>query len=287
MENREGREGGFDGKTYLHIPTNPADTGSEPFEGTDFWVSPDIVVIPPGGAPGDKAVAGEENEIRVTVRNHGGIEAIDAFVEAYVNEPSTVMTPTTSIRLGGNFLSVPGYGSASTSFSWAPQDSDAGHRCLIARVALTVPADTYRDPNAFDVINDRHVAQRNIHVVAMAEAMREGFDFAVLNPGWEEERMLVRVEQIFDPEAFGQLGAAMGCRYGQPAEQRLDLGLVWDGEETGPAIELDLQPGESQRMALRVSPQGEVPEGGLSAIRIAQEDSRGTVLGGLTVVLRA
>src|SRR6185295_14815785 len=104
----QGKEGRFDGRTHLFIRTHPADPGVEPLPaGLDFWVSPDIVVVPPGGSPGDEAVAGVVNEVRVTVRNRGGLEAIDAYVDAYVNDPSTVMTPTTSIQVGSGFLTVP------------------------------------------------------------------------------------------------------------------------------------------------------------------------------------
>jgi hypothetical protein len=298
MEGRESKKGGFDGRTYLFIPTHPDDTGTEPLRDEpkeEFWVSPDIVVIPPGGTPGDKAVAGVENEVRVTVRNAGGIEATDAFVDAFINAPSTVMTPTTSIPVGAGFLTVPGYGRESISFPWTPLPTDSGHRCLIARVSLTIPPDSYRDPTAFDVIGDRHVAQRNIHIVSTAQAMRTGFPFLVLNPAREREPVLIRAEQIRDQEALFQLATAMGCGSAEPAEQRWEVGLSWAGEdapdgkrgEGSDSIELVLASGEARRALLRVAPEGEAAGGGLSAIRIAQEDAQGTVRGGLTVVLRS
>ena len=53
---------------------------------------------------------------------------------------------------------------------------------MLARVCLSFPPDCYVNPTVFDVIGDRHVAQRNIHVVQMAQQMELlSFGFRIVN----------------------------------------------------------------------------------------------------------
>ena len=235
MSNHEGgRDGTFDGKTYLYIRTNPADTGVEPLApGLDFWVSPDIIVVKPGGAMGDEAVADQENQVQVIVTNAGGLPATDAYVEAFFADPSTVMTPATVTPVGAGFVSIPGYNTATVSFPWTPPASEAGHRCLFARVSLAIPFDSYVNPAIFDVVGDRHVAQRNIHVLSMSKAKKLSFAFVVVNASEKEELVLVRAEELRAPVALRQLGAAMHCEAAVFGRHELGaVGLSW-GRDTG------------------------------------------------------
>lgn len=320
MSNHEERNGKFDGKTYLYIRTNPADTGAEPLAaGLDFWVSPDIVVIKPGGVIGDEAVANQQNEVQVTVTNAGGIGATDAYVEAFFADPSTVMTPATATPVGAGFVSVPAYNATSISFPWTPSASEAGHRCLFARVSLAIPFDSYVDPTVFNVVGDRHVAQRNIHVVSTANAKRMSFAFVVLNASAMEARVLVRAEEVRERLALQHLGAAMHCQAASLGRHELGaVGLSWGRERvvvgaerrlalhaslvparsvggvvaaTGRASSADsldrpFEPGEARRVVLHVGRGAETVEGDLNAVRVTQVDEAGVVTGGLTVVVR-
>jgi hypothetical protein len=320
VSNHEDRNGKFDGKTYLYIRTNPADTGVEPLAaGLDFWVSPDIVVIKPGGVIGDEAVANQQNEVQVTVTNAGGIGATDAYVEAFFADPSTVMTPATATPVGAGFLSIPAYNATSISFPWTPSASEAGHRCLFARVSLAIPFDSYVNPTVFDVVGDRHVAQRNVHVVSTANAKRMSFAFVVLNPSEAQAQVLVRAEEVRAPAALQQIAAAMHCRAAALGTHELGaVGLTWGrervvvGEErrlalhaslvppravgglvaakgrlpTTDAVERELEPGEARRAVLHVLRGPETSEGDLNAVRVTQLDADGVVNGGLTVVVR-
>ena len=170
----------FDGVTRLFIRTNPADDGSVPLAaGLQFWTSPDILIVKPGGAVGGEAVAMQPNQVRVTVWNGGGIPAVDAYVDAFVADPSTVITPATARLIGGDYVTVQGYNSHTLDLPWTPEAADAGHRCLIARVSLIAPPDTYTNPAIFDVVGDRHVAQRNIQVVSVAAGKSAAFRFLI------------------------------------------------------------------------------------------------------------
>ena len=320
MSNHDDRNGKFDGKTYLYIRTNPADTGVEPLAaGLDFWVSPDIVVIEPGGAIGDEAVANQQNEVQVIVTNAGGIGATDAYVEAFIADPSTVMTPATATPVGAVFLSIPAYNATSISFPWTPSASEAGHRCLFARVSLAFPFDSYVDPTIFDVVGDRHVAQRNIHVVSTANAKRMSFAFVVLNRSEMQAQVIVQAEEVRAPAALRQLGAAMHCQAATFGRHELGaVGLSWGrervvvGEERRLALHASLVParavagvvaakgrapatgvveralesGEARRAVLHVLRGPETVEGDLNAVRVTQVDAKGMVTGGLTVVVR-
>jgi hypothetical protein len=320
VSNHEHRDGTFDGKTYLYIRTNPADTGVEPLApGLDFWVSPDIIVIKPGGAMGDEAVADQENQLQVIVTNAGGLGATDAYVEAFYANPSTVMTPATATPVGAGFVSIPGYNTATISFPWTPPSSEAGHRCLFARVSLAIPFDSYANPTVFDVVGDRHVAQRNVHVLSMGKAKRISFAFVVLNASQKREQVLIRAEEVRAPAALQQLRGAMHCEAAAFAAHGLGtIGLTWGRERvlhgderhialhasllparaaggvvaakgrasTADNAALTLEPGEARQAVLHVSRGPDAAEGDLNAVRITQTDANGVVRGGLTVVVR-
>jgi hypothetical protein len=317
---RENGKGPFDGKTYLYIRTHPADDGTEPLPaGLQFWLSPDISVIKRGGSKGDEAVAGQQNTVEVIVTNAGGIDANDAYVEAFWANPSTVMTPATATPIGAGFITIPGYSTAAAQFPWTPSASEAGHRCLFARVSLTIPLDTYLDPNVFDVVGDRHVAQRNISVVAFAAAKTLSFAFVVLNPGAERAGIRVHAAQVREGGELRHLARAVGCELAHFTGAPLGgVGLVagrqpvsFDGDQdrlahanlvakartTGvvsrasaanarPSVGMTLNAGAARQAILQLT-RGDARAGELQAVRITQTGEDGAVQGGLTVVVRS
>ena len=210
-------KGPFEGRTYLYIRTHPSDNGTEPLSaGLPFWISPDIIIIKPGNIPGGEAVAGEVNQVQVVVTNAGGVTAVDAFVDAFVADPSTGWTPATAKFIGGDFLTIPGYNTASISFPWIPLPADAGHRCILARVALFVPPDTYVNGAIFDVVGDRHLAQRNIHVVALAQNMQSlSFGFLLFNAMGTRDEFDVQANEVRIDQNANLVRAAIGCGLAQ------------------------------------------------------------------------
>lgn len=180
-DNGKDKEDEFDAKTFLYIRTNPADDGTPLPAGSTFWISPDITIIRPGGIRGSEAHVGEAETVEVIVTNAGGIDAIDAYVEAFVANPSTGFTPATAKPVGNGFISIPHNNTQAITFPWVPTAQDAGHRCLFARVCLTFPPDCYANATIFDVLGDRHVAQRNINVVSF-NSTTISFGFQIVNP---------------------------------------------------------------------------------------------------------
>lgn len=228
-EHGDENRGEFDGRTYLLIRTNPLDNGDEPRPpGMALWVSPDIVLTPPGGPPGDQAKAGVDNQLDVTVTNLGGITAPAAFVDVFMCGPTTGWTPATASLVASGVLSVPGYGNATAHFSWNPPPSEAGHRCLMARVSSVITGDTYTDPTIFDVLNDRHIAQRNIHVIEMTTAMNMvSFGFLVVNPVGRPANFVMRAGPLRPTQAMLRQARGALCGFANFAEARprVRLGL--------------------------------------------------------------
>lgn len=212
----------FDGQTRLYIRTHPADDGTEPLPSTlPSYVSPDITVRRPGGLPGSEAVAGTVNQVEVIVTNGGGIDAVDAYVDAFVADPSTAFTPTTATPIGGGFLTIPGYSTAMHAFPWTP--TVTGHRCLLARVRLILPPDSYSNGSIFDVIGDRHVAQRNIHVVALAPLQKTlSFGFHLVNPLERAREFVVQTTELRIGRNLAVVREAIGGHFGQFGETPLE-----------------------------------------------------------------
>lgn len=239
-----GDNGKFDDRTFVYIRTNPADDGTEPLPpNLPCWVSPDITIIQPGGIRGGEAVAGQLNQVEVIVTNAGGLDAIDAYVEAFVADPSTSFTPATATLVGGDYLSIPGYNTGTIAFPWTPLSADVGHRCLLARVCLLLPPDCYKDPTVFDVVGDRHVAQRNISVIALTDSDSASFRFLMTNPRKKRSEFVLRAREIKVGPDAGAVRRALGCWCAQFAEAPLaDLRLG-----LGEAVKLGNEPDPERR----------------------------------------
>jgi hypothetical protein len=306
-------EGEFEGRTYLYIRTNPADTGAEPLPaGLAGWLSPDIVIVKPDNTVGGEAIAGEINQVKVTVKNGGGIPAYQAYLEVFVADPSTVILPTTATVVGNDYIDVPAYSTATASFPWTPSSADAGHRCLVARVSLIAPLDTYTNPMIFDVLGDRHVAQRNIQVVEAAQGGLVTVPFQFL-AALKQASLDLRVIERTAATSLRDIALLTGGSGGLPAlrplaslevrrptvEEQRSFG---DNKEAPsflsrpgrPQMTANRREAEDRReppmqelgiLVLRVPDDSEV--GRLHVVDVVQVDrATESVLGGLSVVLR-
>jgi hypothetical protein len=138
-----------------------------------WWLSPDIILN--GGT--DQATVSGSNT--VDVRGHlGPCEMVGSdsplAVDVHVGDPSLVMTPsgnTTKLTnaTGRPVVMIPqmqSIGSTLVSFSWINGGTSVeapGHKCLIAQFYRT---DESPSTTTFDLPTDRHVAQRNITILA-------------------------------------------------------------------------------------------------------------------------
>ena len=312
-ENPE-REGEFDGRTFVLIRDTGSDDGSAPLApGVPFWISPDIVVTPPGGSPGGPAQAGAVNDLRVSITNRGGITAYNAQLEVFLADPSTAFTPATADVLASMYVTLPGYDVTNVSLPWSPTAGQAGHRCLLARVSSVLTGDAVANPAVFDVPGDRHVAQRNIAVVAMAEAQETGFHFLVTNPLGDRAAFFLRagpprLSRRLQELARGSLcglaqfgrepvGVELTANVQAPAERvRFDLPLgtePWQGRLAREGGRLDsgreivIAPDEAVHCSLAFSAPREARPGDVHLVEVAQNDADGRAVGGLWVALVA
>lgn len=311
----------FDPRTYLYIRRHPLDNGIVPLPaGLETWMSPDILVTPQGGMPGDIAAPGVTNQVSVTVTNAGGIDAVDAYVDVFLADPSTTITPSTATLIGAGFLTIPGYNTATISVNWTPGSGDSGHRCLLARVSLPNTGDTYANPAIFDVVGDRHVAQRNIHVVELAGRKSMTFGFVVVNPLPDAADFQLQLEELKpDPATIAQVRRSLGCGFAQFDAQPLRviaLGLgdtlkedlvmtrtepshpvigVLDQQVEAAAIQrqlrtrgqLNLKQGERRYATIRIEGNDRGRAGDLHVVQLIQRYAKtGALIGGLTLIVR-
>lgn len=310
----------FDGETRLFIRDNVLDGGSEPGM-PPVWASPDITVTPPGGSAGDEFVIGVENRIAVTVRNGGGMPAIGVYVDAFACDPTTGWTPATAQLIGGTYVDIAPTSSSVAELGWTPPPGPS-HRCLMARASLLIPADTYDDPSVFDVLNDRHVAQRNVNVVSMpANMMTLTFGFMVVNGLREDAEFVLLAEHLEPtPNNMRLVAGALGCQmvqFGQtplrnfelvlggriepgrqdPPERRMGVlpqplrelsrAPLLRGAERGSSLRLKLGRGEVRQAFLTVARNPDTRPGDLHVVEVAQLDARTQqVTGGLWLALR-
>jgi hypothetical protein len=162
---------------YLFMRANPEDLGARPVVGP-FWESPDIFIlagISPGHAPplppslGQIAIANQPNTIYAHVWNFGNAKASEVIVEFYWCDPSLGINPTSVHLIAQTEIAL---GAKSSGWShavvkcpepWTPTFLNGGHECLLVRV-WDNPSDLPGEPKLDASIN-RHVAQRNIHVL--------------------------------------------------------------------------------------------------------------------------
>jgi hypothetical protein len=167
---------------YLFIRANAGDAGTRPVSGV-FWESPDILVMPgvdPPHAPpippdlGGVAQAGADNTLYAHVWNLGQAPATDVLVEFYWFNPSLGFSGDQAHLIGVTWTDLAARGNTGSHklvkcpVSWTAQYVNGGHECLVVR-ASQAATDPLAAP-AWDASRNRHIGQRNIHVMSAAEA---------------------------------------------------------------------------------------------------------------------
>jgi hypothetical protein len=167
---------------FLFIRANAGDTAARPVVGA-FWESPDIFILPgvaPAAAPpvpatlGGIAQANADNTVYAHVWNLGQAPAFEVLVEFYWFNPTLGFSGADANLIGIAWTSLGPRGGAGSHrvvkcpVSWKAQYLNGGHECLVVRISDAV-ADPLSGP-AWDASQNRHVGQRNIHVMSAAEA---------------------------------------------------------------------------------------------------------------------
>jgi hypothetical protein len=165
---------------FLFMRANQGDLGARPVVGP-FWESPDILLlagVDPAVAPavppalGQTALASQPNTIYAHVWNFGLAQAPNVIVEFYWCDPSLGIGPSSANLIGQTMVSLGARGSgrahavAKCPVGWIPTFVNGGHECLVVRI-WDETSDGLGTP-PWDAALNRHVAQRNIHVIAAA-----------------------------------------------------------------------------------------------------------------------
>jgi len=167
---------------YLFLRANPGDLGARPVGGV-FWESPDILIAPgvaPAHAPnvpdqlGGIAKANKDNTVYAHVWNLGQAPCPDTLVEFYWFNPSIGFGGDKANFIGATWVNLRGRSDIGSHklvkcpISWRAQFLNGGHECLVVRASQ--PAlDPLSGPE-WDSSRNRHVGQRNIHVMSAEEA---------------------------------------------------------------------------------------------------------------------
>jgi len=163
---------------WLMMRANAGDFGARPLPGP-FWESPDIFILAgvhPAAAPdlppppyGDIALADQPNTLYAHVWNFGHGAAPEVMVEFYWCDPSLGVNPSSLHLLAqvpvtlGSKCSGKSHALVKCPVPWRPAFLNGGHECLLVRIWDNT-SDLPGGPR-FDAARNRHVGQRNIHVV--------------------------------------------------------------------------------------------------------------------------
>jgi hypothetical protein len=257
-------------------------------DGNPWYLSPNIWTVPgsdPLGAEG-LPVAGRPCYLWARVRNLGNARAENATVRFYWANPSVGVTRSTATLVGSSFVTLdPGdTGDVLCLMPWVPAWVNQGHECVLAEAFH--PLDPVPTTVDFAVPTDRHVAQRNLSVLQVAQQMFS-MQMEVHNPAPARRRfrLLVRPGEKEQLRPFARLMERMG------ATPREDGALARVGftnqvcpdeaaaERAEDKIELELGPGERTGVTVVGALKGES-----AVIHVTQEDGE-TVTGGLAVLI--
>jgi hypothetical protein len=166
----------------LVMRANAGDKGARPVVG-HFWESPDILIaagVKPSAAPeipsalGATAKAGQHNTVYAHVWNWGLGPARFVVVEFWWANPTLGINAAGCQPIGFAVTWLAPVGQPMSHRivkcpeSWDARYVNGGHECLVVRFYDLCSSDGLAPP-VWDASQNRHVAQRNIHVIAASE----------------------------------------------------------------------------------------------------------------------
>jgi len=157
--------------TWLVIPAALIDYGTRPLTtGMIYWASPFIGVTSPD--PSGMPQAGAPNSVYARVFNLGAATSAPTSVSFYWADPSVGLGAADAHLIGQTMVEVPSKSSAVVTcpIPWVPAYYNNGHECLFVTADNPI-FDPVQAP--FQPWADRHVGQRNVHVLpATAQSMQ-------------------------------------------------------------------------------------------------------------------
>ncbi|WP_459204454.1 hypothetical protein ACQVRV_18790 (plasmid) [Ralstonia pseudosolanacearum] len=148
---------------WLVLPCNASDYGPRALpSGTPYWASPFVWAERP--SPSGNPVAGAENHIVARVVNLGAATTAPTKVDVFWSDPSVGLGAADAHFIGTESVEVQPMASQVVRCATPriPSDLNDGHECVFVQCDNHV-LDRLRLP--FPPWADRHVGQRNMHVL--------------------------------------------------------------------------------------------------------------------------
>ena len=202
-------------KVELLCRTFAGDNGSRPLSNVVFWESPDIWIEGPSGDP-DVATPGRVNQVKVHIWNLGLADCWAAHVDLYWCDPAVGINAASANPIGSTVIPLMAGQHDIVSFDWTPVMNNGGHECLVAQVY-----DPVSDPVVapFNPVQDRHVGQRNVSVVALPAGQTMSFEFFTQNLSLTMAETTLEVQRLEGP-ALQVVAMALGREAWPVAGQR-------------------------------------------------------------------
>jgi len=215
------------------IKDAPADSGTEPFTGGNFWDFSDIVVrinddnvfVPSDPLQSKNVERGQANYIYVRVTNKGARDArnvtVSTRITPYVGlqfvyppdwtqvdgmhvSPTGITTSFASVPAGGTVMAKFRIEAAQTEDLYGWQQNHPWHPCLLAVVNSDNDYAFATAPLTGDPISARrnNLAQRNLSVIDVLAGARAAFPFVAGSRYNRETRMTLVIDRSHLPEAM-------------------------------------------------------------------------------------
>jgi hypothetical protein len=146
------------------------------------------------------------------VLNTGNTPVQNATVNFYWVNPAVGFDRTTATRIGSSYVSLCERDESDVLCltPWVPAFTNAGHECLVAEV-FHPALDPLPPGNAFHADTDRHVAQRNLAVLATSRVRTFSVAFEVHNPLRVDREFTLRVRSA-SAEELTETARRLGLR---------------------------------------------------------------------------
>ncbi len=163
----------FKDSSYLYIRSYDGDNGYRPGANVAYWRSPDVMVSPVSSLNSytTELNAGTLYNIKCLVHNKGDLNVPSAKVEFYLVTPSLGFDTRFGKKLGIASTWVNCYSSSEVNIRYLVEPSDAGHKCLFARVFSFSPLDIPLHDTLLNPVQDRHIGQKNLNIAGQATQM--------------------------------------------------------------------------------------------------------------------
>ena len=160
--------------SFLYIRSYEGDNGTRPGQNVAYWRSPDVNVSPLSSLYSytTELNVGTLYNVNCVVHNAGDLIVPSAKVEFYLVTPSLGMDTRYGKKLGVTSTWVNSYSSSEVNIQYLIEPSDAGHKCLFARVFSFSPLDIPIHDTLLNPRIDWRIGQKNLTIAAQGTQMQ-------------------------------------------------------------------------------------------------------------------